>query len=226
MTNTRKTRASKTKKTGATPDPIMEAKSDQIGDLLGGGNLDKLAELRRKALFRMMPIVDILSLKSGKLHLQRADVLVVPSDTDLGLTIPPADKVADFAHDKLREACFRAERVPQGGARIFPVEGKGRLKANFLVPIALECPESPPDEEVLRKGVSRALELAEEAGAASIAFPPLFTPKCLYPLRRCAEIMMTEVKRFFENERKLVSVIIVAEDDRAAASFEECYRQL
>src|ERR1700683_1956009 len=73
---------------------------------------------------------------------------------------------------------------------------------------------------------AHALRIAAQKGLRSIAFPAIGTGIGGFPLRECAEIMLREAARHFENPTPIERVSFVLFDQEALAAFEGAFRDL
>src|SRR5688500_15156985 len=76
------------------------------------------------------------------------------------------------------------------------VTGAGRLTAKWVVHGAVMGQDLRTDGELVRKTTARCLEVAEEAGARSLALPAFGTGVGGFPLEDCARIMIDAVRAY------------------------------
>jgi len=86
------------------------------------------------------------------------------------------------------------------------ITGGGRLLARFVIHAAAmgDLPVSP---ESIRNATRSSLELAEENGIRSIAFPILGTGVAGFPFDEAARIMVGTVRDFLESDHELETVV-------------------
>jgi O-acetyl-ADP-ribose deacetylase (regulator of RNase III) len=78
----------------------------------------------------------------------------------------------------------------------------------------------------LRSSTAHALRIAAQNGFKSIAFPAIGAGIGGFPMRECAEIMLRETAKHFENPTSIERVCFVLFDTKALAAFEEAFREL
>jgi len=81
-------------------------------------------------------------------------------------------------------------------------------------------------EQGLRESTRNALRLANEYELQSMAFPAIGTGIAGFPLKRCAQVMLEEIRSHLNRETTLTRVEIVLFDARALAVFEETLAQI
>ena len=74
--------------------------------------------------------------------------------------------------------------------------GAGTLKAKHVVHAAVMGQDLQTSAELISQATRRALEVADELGARSLAMPAFGTGVGGFPIERCAELMVTEVRAF------------------------------
>jgi len=74
--------------------------------------------------------------------------------------------------------------------------GAGNLKAKHVVHAAVMGQDLQTSAELISQATRRALEVADELGARSLAMPAFGTGVGGFPIERCAELMVTEVRAF------------------------------
>ena len=84
--------------------------------------------------------------------------------------------------------------------------GGGTLQARFVIHAAA-MGDSPVSPESIRGATRSALELAEESGIRSLAFPVLGTGVGGFPFSEAARIMVEEVRDFLRSDHRLESVV-------------------
>jgi len=104
---------------------------------------------------------------------------------------------------------IEAEAVKLGPVAVgdVAVTGAGRLPARHVIHAAVMGQDLIPSADSIRTSTRNALQAADELGLQSISFPALGTGVGGFALDRCAEIMLSEVRRF--RPRTLAKVIFV-----------------
>jgi O-acetyl-ADP-ribose deacetylase len=74
--------------------------------------------------------------------------------------------------------------------------GAGSLKARHVVHAAVMGQDLQTSAELVSQATRRTLEVADELGARSLAMPAFGTGVGGFPIERCAELMITEVRAF------------------------------
>jgi O-acetyl-ADP-ribose deacetylase len=74
--------------------------------------------------------------------------------------------------------------------------GAGSLKARHVVHAAVMGQDLQTSAELVSQATRRTLEVADELGVRSLAMPAFGTGVGGFPIERCAELMITEVRAF------------------------------
>jgi O-acetyl-ADP-ribose deacetylase (regulator of RNase III) len=94
------------------------------------------------------------------------------------------------------------------------VTGAGNMKAKTIIHLNGPKFHEPGTEEILRRAVKAALQLAEEKAVTQLAFPPVGTGMYQVPLDLCARVLDEEISGHFAGETTLKEVLLVALDTR------------
>ncbi|HKP18140.1 MAG TPA: macro domain-containing protein [Gaiellaceae bacterium] len=94
--------------------------------------------------------------------------------------------------------------------------GAGRLPARWVIHAAVMGQDLVTDARLIRRATRRALEVADELGAESLALPAFGTGVGGFPLDDCARIMVEEARRFEPSTlRRVVFAVYGDEAERA-----------
>jgi O-acetyl-ADP-ribose deacetylase (regulator of RNase III) len=159
-----------------------------------------------------------IRIEEGDLTEVAADAIVNAANTALVLGGGVAGAIRERGGSAIQEECDRHGPVPLGGAAL---TGAGRLPARHVIHAAVMDPGGRPDEASIRAATRSALELAREHRLRSVAFPALGTGIGGFPLQRCAELMLEEVRRHAELDSTLEEVRFVLFGEPAYRVFEQ-----
>jgi O-acetyl-ADP-ribose deacetylase (regulator of RNase III) len=81
-------------------------------------------------------------------------------------------------------------------------------------------------ERSLRDSTRNSLLRAKEKKLESIAFPAVGTGIAGFPLQRCAEVMLSEVRDHLNSETSLKRVEFVLFDQRSLEAFKRVFEQI
>lgn len=133
-----------------------------------------------------------VTIREGDLCELEVDAIVNAANTELMLGSGVAGAIRSNGGPDIQAECEAHGPVPLGGAAL---TGAGRLPARHVIHAAGMEPGGAVTEESLRACTRRSLELAEEHGLRSLAFPAIGTGVGGFPLQRCAQVMLEEVGR-------------------------------
>ena len=95
--------------------------------------------------------------------------------------------------------------------------GAGRLHARWVIHAAVMGQDLVTSADAVRRATRRALEVANELGAESLALPAFGTGVGGFPLGECAGIMVGEARAF--EGQSLRRVVFAVYGEAAAAAF-------
>ena len=156
-----------------------------------------------------------------------AEIEIVEGD----ITQLPVDAIANAANNHLWMGAGVAGAIKRAGGEEIEreavakgpialgdavVTGAGRLSAKWVVHGAVMGQDLRTDGELVRRTTVRCLEVAEEAGARSLALPAFGTGVGGFPLEDCARIMIDAV-RSYETTRldRVVLAVFGVQAERA-----------
>jgi O-acetyl-ADP-ribose deacetylase (regulator of RNase III) len=143
----------------------------------------------------------------GDISTFEGDAVVNAANNHLRLGTGVAGALARRGGGAIQEECDEILRrdgpIEVGGAAI---TGAGKLRARFVIHAAA-MGDLPVTPESIRNATRSALELAEQHGARSIAFPVLGTGVGGFPFSEAARIMVDEVRDFVSTDPDMESII-------------------
>lgn len=124
------------------------------------------------------------------------------------------------AGPELKEECRKLGGCPTGEAEI--TRGY-RLPCRWVIHAVgpVWHGGTQGEEELLASCYRRALELAEEHGVRSIAFPAISTGAYRFPKDRAARIAVREIRCFLEAHPTIEKVFLVAFDEEMRGFYEK-----
>jgi O-acetyl-ADP-ribose deacetylase (regulator of RNase III) len=123
----------------------------------------------------------------------------------------------------IQQECNEIGSVPIGSAAI---TGGGNLKARHVIHAASMQLGGRTTPDALRRSTAWSLRLASENGLKSLAFPAVGTGIAGFPLRDCAQIMLTESVAHLRGETPLQTVHFVLFDAPSLAVFEAVWKEM
>jgi O-acetyl-ADP-ribose deacetylase len=166
----------------------------------------------------------VVAVLQGDLTLQDVDAIVNAANNDLQLGGGVAGAIARRGGPAIQAECDRIGPIEVGGAAITT---GGELKARHVIHAASMRLGGQTSADSLRGATRRSLEIANENGLQSIAFPAVGTGIAHFPLNDCAGIMLEEVVAHARGPTSLMEVRFVLFGDEAEQTFrKEAERQL
>jgi O-acetyl-ADP-ribose deacetylase (regulator of RNase III) len=160
-----------------------------------------------------------------KVLLQQGDI----TDADVGAVVNAANTrlqlgagVAGAIRRKggptIQQECDAIGPISLGEAAI---TGGGLLKAPYVIHAASMHLGGLTSEGSLRDATINSLKRAVEKKLTSIAFPAIGTGVAGFPLNRCAQVMLEEVRRHLNGPTTVEKVFFILFDEPALHIFEQ-----
>ena len=156
-------------------------------------------------------------LRQGDLTEADTDAIVNAANNDLVLGGGVAGAIRNKGGPQIQAECDRIGPIPVGEAA---VTGAGMLRARFVIHAASMELGGRTSESALRDATRNALRRAAEHKLRSIAFPAIGTGIAGFPIARCAEVMLEEIRGHLKRPTSLERVELVLYDQPALAAFE------
>jgi O-acetyl-ADP-ribose deacetylase (regulator of RNase III) len=158
-----------------------------------------------------------VTLRQGDLTVAKVDAIVNAANNDLVLGGGVAGAIRIKGGPAIQAECDRIGPVPLGAAAI---TGGGRLTAPYVIHAASMRLGGRTTEESLRESTRNSLLRAKEHGLESIAFPAIGTGIAGFPMERCAEIMLAEIRGHLRGDTPLKRIEMVLYDQASLEVFE------
>jgi O-acetyl-ADP-ribose deacetylase len=157
-----------------------------------------------------------IRISEGDLTEVDADAIVNAANSELILGGGVAGAIRVKGGPAIQEECSRIGPIALGEAAI---TSAGRLKARHVIHAASMRLGESTLEENLRAATRNSLRRAVESSLKSIAFPAIGTGIAGFPIARCAEVMLEEVRAHLEGST-LERIDFVLFDRRSLEVFE------
>ncbi|MDQ6712992.1 MAG: macro domain-containing protein [Candidatus Dormibacteraeota bacterium] len=165
-----------------------------------------------------------IEILQGDLTQQEVDAIVNAANNDLELGGGVAGAIARAGGPLIQTECRAIGPIEVGDAAITT---GGKLPARFVIHAASMPLGGRTSAESLRGSTRRSLEIANQRGLRSIAFPAVGTGIARFPLEECAQIMLDEVVAMSRNPASLREVRFVLFGADAESAFrDEASRRL
>ena len=162
-------------------------------------------------------------IRQGDLTAAKVDAIVNAANNDLMLGGGVAGAIRTKGGPSIQEECRRLGPIRIGEAAI---TGGGNLPARYVIHAASMALGGLTAEPGLRDSTRNSLLRAHENRLESIAFPAIGTGIAGFPMQRCAEVMLEEIRAHLQSETTLQRVEIVLFDAAALAIFEQTFATL
>lgn len=162
-------------------------------------------------------------IRQGDITDSGTDAIVNAANNDLVLGAGVAGAIRRKGGPSIQAECDRIGPIPLGDAAI---TGGGNLKARHVIHAASMRLGGTTTEQNLRSSTRKSLAIANDKGLKSIAFPAIGTGIAGFPLDRCAEVMLAEVRDHISAATSLERVEFVLFDDAAREAFERALKSL
>lgn len=161
--------------------------------------------------------------RQGDVTESDCEAVVNAANTDLMLGAGVAGAIRRKGGPQVQAECDRIGPIALGEAA---VTTGGNLKARYVIHAAGMRLGAPVSERSLRDTTRNSLKRATEKGIGSVAFPAIGTGIGGFPIKRCAEVMLEEIRDHLKREQIPQRVEIVLFDDAALNAFEQALENL
>lgn len=164
-----------------------------------------------------------IAIVQGDLTEMAVDAIINAANNDLQLGGGVAGAIRRKGGPAIQQECDAIGSIPVGSAAI---TGAGNLKAKFVIHAASMSLGGSTTARALRASSAYCLRIAEERGLKTLAFPAVGTGIAGFPMRECAEIMLSEVASHLEKGSGIERVTFVLFDEEAARLFRAVWQEM
>ncbi|WP_425161868.1 macro domain-containing protein [Candidatus Binatus sp.] len=158
-----------------------------------------------------------ISLRQGDLTDADADAIVNAANNQLMLGGGVAGAIRIKGGPAIQNECDRIGPIALGEAAI---TGAGRLRARHVIHAASMRLGESTSEANLRAATRNSLTRADENALKTIAFPAIGTGIAGFPIERCGQVMLEEVRAHLSGPTTLERIDFVLFDRRSLEIFE------
>ena len=162
-------------------------------------------------------------IQQGDLTETDVDAIMNAANNDLQLGGGVAGAIRRKGGDEIQRECDAIGSIPLGGAAI---TSGGRLKARHVIHAASMELGGRTSAADLRSSTAHSLRIASEHNLETIAFPAVGTGIARFPIRECAQIMLSEAMKHLQGETSLKKIFFVLFDADSLKIFEETWKDL
>jgi O-acetyl-ADP-ribose deacetylase len=161
--------------------------------------------------------------RQGDLTESDCEAVVNAANTDLMLGGGVAGAIRTKGGPQIQAECNRHGPIPLGEAA---VTTGGKLKAPYVIHAAGMHLGGRASERSIRDATRNSLKRATEKGIKSVAFPAIGAGIAGFPMNRCAEVMLEEIRAHLEREAVPERVEMVLFDHAALSAFEQALKKM
>lgn len=172
----------------------------------------------------MTALTDRVQILQGDLTEMDVDAIVNAANNDLILGAGVAGAICRKGGESIQRECDEIGSIPVGYAAM---TGGGNLKARHVIHAAsMGLGGVRTTAKSLRTSTAHSLRLANEHHLKSIAFPAVGTGVSGFPMRECAEIMLTEAVQHLKGETSIETISFVLFDAASRDVFQAAWEKL
>ncbi len=164
-----------------------------------------------------------IKLRQGDLTDADVDAIVNAANNDLMLGGGVAGAIRIKGGPRIQQECDNIGTIPLGEAAI---TGAGRLRARHVIHAASMRLGESTSEANLRAATRNSLMRANENSLRTIAFPAIGTGIAGFPIERCAQVMLEEVREHLSGKSTLERVEFVLFDRQSLEIFERALAEM
>ena len=170
-----------------------------------------------------MRLGERIEIRQGDITELDVDAIVNAANNDLQLGGGLAGAIRRKGGPRIQAECDEIGTIPVGGAAI---TSGGNLKARNVIHAASMQLGGATTAQSLRSSTAHALRIAAQNGLKSVALPAIGAGIGGFPMRECAEIMLREAAKHFEQPTSIEKVHFVLFDKEALSAFERAFAEL
>jgi O-acetyl-ADP-ribose deacetylase len=159
----------------------------------------------------------------GDLTESDCEAVVNAANTDLMLGAGVAGAIRAKGGPQIQAECDKLGPIALGEA---VVTSGGKLKARWVIHAAGMHLGGRATAASLRDSTRNSLRRATENGIKSVAFPAIGTGIAGFPMKRCAEVMLAEIRDHLKRERLPERVELMLFDRDALTTFEDALARM
>ncbi|HXN84428.1 MAG TPA: macro domain-containing protein [Candidatus Binataceae bacterium] len=166
---------------------------------------------------------DKVRISQGDITDRDLDAIVNAANNDLMLGAGVAGAIRRKGGPEIQRECDAIGRIALGEAA---VTTGGKLKAQLVIHAASMHLGGATTEEHLRSATRNSLKRADEREVSSIGFPAIGTGIAGFPMTRCAQVMLEEVRAHLDDATSVQLVEFVLFDAAAYNIFKREFESM
>ena len=170
-----------------------------------------------------MKLSERIEILQGDITELDCDAIVNAANNDLQLGGGLAGAIRRKGGPRIQAQCDEIGAIPVGGAAM---TSGGNLKARHVIHAASMQLGGSATAQALRSSTAHALRIAAQHGLKTVALPAIGAGIGGFPMKECAEIMLREAARHFEQPTSIQKITFVLFDTDARAAFDRAFAQL
>ncbi len=165
----------------------------------------------------------VLELVEVDITEQKSDAIVNAANSSLILGAGVAGAIRSKGGPAIQQECDQIGGCAVGGAAITT---GGNLKAKHVIHAVGPRIGEGSEDEKLKNAALSSLKVADGNGLKSIAFPAISTGIFGFPIKRCAEIMLSNTIAYLKGDTGVEKVIFCLYGQEAFDVFKETLEKL
>ena len=165
---------------------------------------------------------DRIGLIQGDICVINVDAIICHANTELETEDPITRQIFQAGGEDIIEECDRLTGLQKGKA---VVTTGGKLRTKHLIHAIINESKEESNEEELMATIREAFQVAKQNGYKTVALP-LIGQNDEIPVKRAAELLLTEVKKHFDGHSCVEKIIFVVTEDYHYDALEEAIRQV
>lgn len=166
---------------------------------------------------------DSIHFDIGTLFNAHVDAMINEVNEDLIFSPDAFSTLGERAPDEAVTECLKIGRIPIGTATI---TSAGKMNAKYIVHVATCGFDGNSDENSIVSALRHGFELTKQFAIKTIALPEVGKKTSDIPLKRLAELLLSECLRHNERDITLEQVYFRLGDKKSLQVFQECLRQI
>lgn len=166
---------------------------------------------------------DHIFLKLGSVKDAEADAIISEINNDLIFSAENSCSLGPNVDFEIVRQCLAIGKLELGDA---VTTDAGNLKARWVIHAASMDYDERSSEDSIVSSMRAALNRANEIGARTVAVPPIGVATSEIPVKRVAELLLSECLRHNDRESSVEEATFFLPNAQMMRIFEECLKQI
>ncbi len=158
----------------------------------------------------------------GEIWNIRVDAIICHANTELEREDPITCRLLEIGGEDIQNECNSITKLEKGKA---VATSAGNLPAQYLIHAVLQERQEQAEEEQVMQAMREALLVAKQKKVRTVSLS-LIGQNDEIPIKRAAELLLTEIKKHFDDETTIEKICFVVPDEASYEALDDAIKQL